>query len=462
VRTTVDVVDLETAESAMAGIGSASATRLATDLGIAGASLATTLVTARLLTPTGRGELAVIVGIVSIAFLIGNCGLAFSKTYYAANGEIPFDQLLGNALASGLGLGVITAIMTYLITRLFPSMSDGLSPHALEIGLIFLPMTFIELYFSFLIIGKQRLKASNVLMLVAKLISALIIVIGVYIRPTVLTAVLLIQSYTVIRLVLNVVYMRRQGLLVRPAPDFRTMRIEFAYGTKSRGNDVLQHLNMRFDTLILNALSTKEAVGIYSIAVAISEFVWFPSSGIGWVLFPKTAGSADQVGASKRAAAAARIALLVTLLLGLLIVGVSVPLIPVAFGDAFASARLPLAILVFGGVFYSLSIVLSNALAGRGIPQYSLVIAGVGLVVMIALDLVLIPLWGIPGAAAASAVSYMASGLIAAFIFAWKTEVTIGECLFVRRADLSLLVLRVTQTISRRSSRSNATVEFRP
>jgi Na+-driven multidrug efflux pump len=66
--------------------------------------------------------------------------------------------------------------------------------------------------------------------------------------------------------------------------------------------------------------------------------------------------------------------------------------------------------------------VLTNEIAGRGYPQYNSINSGLGLVLTVILDLLLIPGYGVLGAAIASSVAYTA-------IF----SVAVGFYLFVSR-----------------------------
>jgi O-antigen/teichoic acid export membrane protein len=63
-------------------------------------------------------------------------------------------------------------------------------------------------------------------------------------------------------------------------------------------------------------------------------------------------------------------------------------------------ALLPGVVLLGGGK------VLTNEIAGRGYPHYNSINAGLALILTIALDLILIPRYGVLGASLASSVAY--------------------------------------------------------
>jgi O-antigen/teichoic acid export membrane protein len=91
-------------------------------------------------------------------------------------------------------------------------------------------------------------------------------------------------------------------------------------------------------------------------------------------------------------------------------------LIPVVFGRGYQSAVVALWLLSPGAVFLALNQVLANLLQGRGRPLVISVSEGVGAVCTVALLAILIPLYGIRGAAIASTVAY---GIVTVFLLVW-------------------------------------------
>jgi O-antigen/teichoic acid export membrane protein len=82
------------------------------------------------------------------------------------------------------------------------------------------------------------------------------------------------------------------------------------------------------------------------------------------------------------------------------------PVIDFVFSSAFSDAYIPLLVLLPGVVLLGGSKVLTNEIAGRGYPHYNSLNAALALVVTVVLDLVLIPRYGVLGAALASSAAY--------------------------------------------------------
>ena len=83
-------------------------------------------------------------------------------------------------------------------------------------------------------------------------------------------------------------------------------------------------------------------------------------------------------------------------------------MIPFAFGDDYRSAILPSLILIVGGILWGQQWILSRSLAARGETGPMIRFFAANVLVMAALDLLLIPVLGVVGAALASVGGSMA------------------------------------------------------
>jgi O-antigen/teichoic acid export membrane protein len=81
-------------------------------------------------------------------------------------------------------------------------------------------------------------------------------------------------------------------------------------------------------------------------------------------------------------------------------------LIQFIYSSAFIGAYIPMLMLLPGVVLLGGAKVLTNEIAGRGYPHYNSINAGLALVLTVGLDLMLIPRYGVAGAALASSIAY--------------------------------------------------------
>ena len=112
-------------------------------------------------------------------------------------------------------------------------------------------------------------------------------------------------------------------------------------------------------------------------------------------------------------------------------------LIVVGFGSEFRPAVLPMLILLPGLWFLGTGIVVGADLGGRERPGTSSLLSGITVGATVVLDLVLIPPFGVAGAALASTLAYTCFGVASAVVLSRIIHVPLRELLVPRRADLA-------------------------
>ncbi len=198
---------------------------------------------------------------------------------------------------------------------------------------------------------------------------------------------------------------RSAGGSLRPRIDRGVLRQVVPYGLRGYVGNLVSFFNYRLDVFIVNGFLGTGGVGIYSVSVALAELLWHLPNAVGFVIFPKAAGTA----ARRMNAITPRVfgaTLAITGLGAVAMALVGEELIRWVYTDAFSSAYGPLLILLPGVVLLGGGKVLTNEIAGRGYPHYNSINAGIALVLTIVLDVILIPRYGVAGAALASTSAY--------------------------------------------------------
>ncbi len=105
-------------------------------------------------------------------------------------------------------------------------------------------------------------------------------------------------------------------------------------------------------------------------------------------------------------------------LVGALVMAASAGLmLPLVFGPAFRGSVAPLLWLLPGVTFFSLTMVLAGHIGGIGKPYLNLIVATFSLIVVVPATLLLVPRFGIAGAAVANGTSYAVSAIATVAIF---------------------------------------------
>jgi O-antigen/teichoic acid export membrane protein len=238
----------------------------------------------------------------------------------------------------------------------------------------------------------------------------------------------------------------RGGIRWRLGFDRSAFRELFNFGLKGYLANLLQFFNYRLDSLIVNALSGIASVGVYSISVAMAEVIWYVAQAFGTVMFPHVS-SVDRREADRVTPIVSRNVWFITLL-GVVFVAVTGRwIIAVVFGPAMAGAATPLLLLLPGILALSGAKILTSYLSGIGRPIYATYVSGANVALTVALDLVLIPRFGISGAAAASSIVYTITAIAFVIVFRKESGAPLVETIVIQPQDLSYY-MRAARTVA--------------
>ena len=199
---------------------------------------------------------------------------------------------------------------------------------------------------------------------------------------------------------------------------------------------MLSFLGSRLDVFIINLFVGATEVGYYAVAVSLAEMLLRVPMAFAFVLFPKTAGS-DPETAKQFTSKVARLTGFITVVIAVGLFFASRFLITMLYGKEFLPALYPLWILLPGMVGVSYSQVIFSDLGGRGKPYYGTIAASFALLVTIGIDLLLIPRWGILGAAIASSLSSLTNATVAIIAYLRLTGIRLPDVLLVQRKDIT-------------------------
>ncbi|MEV4756630.1 hypothetical protein AB0J86_16155 [Micromonospora sp. NPDC049559] len=216
------------------------------------------------------------------------------------------------------------------------------------------------------------------------------------------------------------IHLGRVGLVSLRAPVLPELTYLLRSGTKALGLTVGLTLALRADRYLLGAAAGAAAVGIYSLAATLSETIRMVPAALGQLVSREVALGRGHVRLRRdvplAVAAAAGIGLLVA-------AGGWLFITPV-FGAGFSPARPLLLILLLAEILFAPYAVASRGILGGGWMGTAGSIGLLGGIGAIALYGVAVPLWGMYGTAAASALCY--AGL------------SLATCLLLRRHLTSL------------------------
>ncbi len=415
-------------------------------LGVA-VALGLVALVARTLGPEGQGRYALAVFLPTVIVLLTNLGVPTANTYFLGRRDVSARAALATsvrlwALMSVVGLGAGAAVIQLASDRWFP----GVGREVLWIALGAYPVALLHAYLVSLLQGLQDFNRYNVAMF-SQPVSALVLTAAAVIAlkwgiEGALAAYVFawVLASTVAWWVLTP-WLRRPESPEAAGEINRYARRCIGYGWKAQIAINMAFLSYRASTLLINYFLSPAATGVYVIAVAIAEKIWLLSQAASQVLLPRLSElHTDEERRRRLTPLATKIVFVMSAVIAIVLFAVSRPLIVGIFGDEFDGAVGALRWLLPGVVALAVARGVSIDLAARGRVDLNLYVAITVLAVNVGSSVLLIPRFGINGAAIATTSSYVLHLIIKFVIYQRISGNKWFDLVVWRRADYDVLV----------------------
>ncbi len=371
-------------------------------------SFATSIIVARILGPEKKGILTLVLLLPNMMVLFLNGGINVSNTYFAGSRRFDVKRLFESTITFAIistALAVILAII-FIPGGLEKILLPGVPQWAILVALVIFPFALLSTLLSGLLQGLEKIVELNRIQAIQAGISFLLTCLMVVffhlgLLGALIAAILASTSGTV-----GFAFLLK-GNWTRFIPSWHSdvIKASLSFGLRGYIANILQFFNYRLDVLIVNIFLGPAAVGIYAVSYGIAELIWNLPDAVSFVFFPRIVSDQRQKRKSTTLQILA-ITVAITLIGALFLAIIGRFLISFLYTDIFKGAYFPLLALLPGVVLLGAAKVLTAEILGRGYPQYNSILSGVGLVMTVIGDLILIPGYGILGAAIASSLSY--------------------------------------------------------
>lgn len=371
-------------------------------------SLANAAIIARWLGPEGKGMLALALLVPGMLGLLLSGGIDIANVYFAGSRRLDVSTLSANSIAlamlsTTLGCGVIISLA---VTGWLKAIVPGVPVWIIMIAMLGFPTAMLKSFYSTILQGLQRIIIINLVNLLQNILTLCLTLLFVITWKLELFGALMAPLASgVFGLLVFGVMLRREGGVFRPRWNYSVVRATFSFGLRANIGNILQFFNYRLDMLILNCFLGPAKVGIYVVSVKLAELLWHLPNAVGFVIFPKAAASRPEE-MNVFTPRVFRITLVLTALGAFCLTLAGRPIINFIFSSIFLDAYVPMLVLLPGVVLLGGAKVLTNEIAGRGYPHYNSLNSGFALALTVLFDLVLIPRYGVVGAALASSLAY--------------------------------------------------------
>lgn len=177
-------------------------------------------------------------------------------------------------------------------------------------------------------------------------------------------------------------------------------RTLLSYGMRAWGGDLLVMLSGHVERALLVGLLSPATLGLYVVAQSLILPLLVVQGATSTVLLPNSAGRTLSQ-AKELAGFAIRINVLI-IMVGVLVLGAAAPwLLTFFYGPSFAAAAGPFRILAVNTIFDAANVLAIQLLLAIGRPGLVATVQGIGLAVFVPTVLLLVPRFGLEGAALA-------------------------------------------------------------
>lgn len=410
--------------------------------------LATSVIISRTLGDHLQGVYNLAVFMPTMMYNFLNLGQDVSVTYYLSNKKISKKEAIDNMLPVLIFYTIAsTSIGIVSIVLLKEKMFNDVPYTTLMLALLISPLTYLNNNLSAVLKSEGNFKVLNKIQVINKLIYF-----------TICTILFLLISVDIVILA-NIIILMVSIITIWRKLEIRDIKFKFnteyqknnfSYGFKSYLANMITFLNYRLDTFLIKALTKSTAsVGQYSVAVTLAELVWVFSSAISSVMFPYVASIESDEEKSKITSSTFKIVMVFTFfVITVLLLGSN--LIGVIYGPRYYGSIAPFRALLLGIFSLSLGKILANDIAARGKPELNALSNFIGLITNVTLNIILIPKFGIVGAALATSISYTFTSIMFIGSFLKLTGLTLKQLFIFNKDEIEIIFKFINKILKTR------------
>jgi O-antigen/teichoic acid export membrane protein len=397
------------------------------------------ILTARMLGATGRGLFFTSTQTPGLINSVGTLSIGEGLIYNIGHARVKKEQIFGTSLALTIGFSVVLLCFLFCLLPLLQKyMLNELPPFAFTLIFILLPLMMWEYVASSALRGMKLFSETNKVSVLSRSIILILIAYGlIFVSANIITALIF---FTFGMFISAVIY----GFILLKAcafniyVDWKSIPKIIRFGGAAHTGTVLTEVEYRLDIFVLVFFLDAASVGIYSVGVSVAQILWYVSNSINTVLFPHLVKDP----AEDRDIFYARVQkytfyICLVCIIGLIVFGY--PLIQLLYGTEFVNAYFVFLVLSAGLLADSLGRGLATWMKGSGRPHLLSWASGISLIVNIIFNFLLIPTWGIYGAAIASVISYTLRAIILFILFLSLSNVKSGSIFILELHELTSL-----------------------
>ena len=366
------------------------------------------VVLSRVLQAEGVGWVYYLTNFFSLILLVASLSMESAYTYYASGNQIHHNKLAWFSIIWTACIAVILAIFLGIYFSKIKQESVVVTQNYLLYALTYICGILLINFFSVLFYARKNFFTPNIILgsINLGLIVGMIIVHRYNYYYTFLVKgyfiAILIQG---ILLAISFLYLNK-GITQFLSPQKSELKLMFGYALIALAGNLLFFFMYKIDYWFVKYYCTANSLGNYIQASKLSQMVLIVPQIIASVIFPHTSEGSKQNNVGDSILILFRVMLQTFFVLIFAVWLFGAGFFIQIFGNSFNQLHIPFLILLPGIFSISISVLLAAFFSGNGLGKYNVIGTGIGLLIVVILDLLLINKFGIIGAAISSSVGY--------------------------------------------------------
>lgn len=355
------------------------------------------------------------------------------------------DRLQSNVNLTYL---IINALLWFVVFLIVLQIDESIefTKNNVFIGFIYIILTYLIKFFTEYCNSYEKLYVANNAVFFGLCIESLgIIVLFLINRISVWSYILLIIFQYFIT-VLIMIY--KTHIKFSPSWDTKFIIEELKYGFPVMCSALFIYLTYRVDQFMIKAYMGNANLGVYTIATSIAELIFFIPNSFTSAIIGRLLNLKNRNDKLKTCVLTSKLCFYMCVVCAIIVCMVA-PIIKIMYGDEYVNAIPCVRILLIGVCTASLAKVMYSFYVTEGQPRYHVFITFSTFVVNVIFNMILIPLYGINGAAIASTISYILYGLLYVLLFKFKENIKIKDIVCVSISEIKELVTMIKTYIKK-------------
>jgi len=366
------------------------------------------IIIARFLGPNLKGIYSITLSFVNLLLFIGNFGITYATCYLTAKDDFKEDVVVSNTIFLAILSSITTIGLAFLILWVGKSnLFSNVPINYIYILLISLPFNLISNYLRNVLLGSEKIKFYNFITIfrqASEFILIILLVVGG--GAGLLGGLYSYITASVVSSVLVIIYVLKRWKVKLSKIQSDYLKKATRFGFAAYFSTIFSYINLSSDIFLVNMFLGSANAGIYSIASTVTKQIIVIPNTISLLLAPRITSGRMRFEFRELLIKSLKILVVFYFAIIPVLYFFGERIIVLLFSSQFQQAISPLRILLIGMIPLGIWTVLSGGITGVGKPISNAFSTFVAAVLNVGLNIVLIPRFGISGAAYSSLVSY--------------------------------------------------------